>query len=114
MSPGSDYLSGFVHRLPDRTTPFAGVTPATGDGYGLAFIQGFAQHAFAGVPNDLIVSASSASAGLPEVTTLTCDHFSYPLDPRIQAVFARLSRMATVAGTGEVPGTVRRRRHRTR
>ena len=79
MDVGSDYLSGFAHRVPSAATTVAGAFDARGpkDGSTIGFLRGVAPSAFQGQANDLVVATDSAAANPDDSPIVECDHFSH-------------------------------------
>jgi len=91
MEPGCGYLGALS--LTSKVTPvtFAG-TYNTNDyqqeGYA-CFLGGFAQAAFQGMDNDLVVSVKSATIG--QGTLLRVSHFAYLTSPQATNAVAQLA-----------------------
>ena len=96
MREDSTYLSGFNFRQLENTIALSGSVDLTGgnDSYGLSFGLGFALSVF-GEANDLIVAASSSSGGLDGIINVSCDHFSYILQPEFLTALSAQSQFLT-------------------
>ncbi len=93
MSPESDYIHSAGEYDATGIRRFAGIVepPFRTDAYGLGFLSGFAQKAFNGNPHDLVVGLDSATEGVPNAVTLSCDHFSYFLEGAVSDEIARVA-----------------------
>ena len=76
MEPGSDYLTAFAHRPPDRTTTIAGAIDPSDpvEANTLGFLRGDAPTAFGRHSNDLWcrktrLAAPASTRSLPRTTT---------------------------------------------
>jgi pimeloyl-ACP methyl ester carboxylesterase len=79
MDPDGDYVSLVGHRPLKATWTFGGkVDPEEpAERFSIAALGGFANAAFSGEANDLVVSQTSAHGYGSQPEDLDCDHFSY-------------------------------------
>jgi pimeloyl-ACP methyl ester carboxylesterase len=94
MEPDSGYLRGAALTSLRAGMRVAGKVDPAGirDSYGIQFLGGLAHPAFGSEPNDLVVSADSASDAVSDntATIYECDHFSYLVESSVTGTIGRL------------------------
>lgn len=84
VASSTDYIKTTRRYAPLVEVAFGGDVDLLGPGHTWAFTTGVSHGVFAGLANDLVAPANSATTRTVRAYVVPADHFNYPRDPQFR------------------------------